>query len=186
MVTRFWLEHQLQLFCESGGKPNPNFRSRSDTNLCLSWRPFCFSLFHPLHSDIDECQENNGGCDHFCRNTVGSFECSCQKGHKLLTDERSCQGQWLTAVDHTGSLCVISPAIRLRVSPIRPEHTQRQWAFEFGVPLVLFTLFLFISFSGTMQETLWQVSITRYRYVAYRVPSQEYIASPVPVQAFQL
>ncbi|KAF0029532.1 hypothetical protein F2P81_018637 [Scophthalmus maximus] len=41
--------------------------------------------------DIDECQENNGGCDHFCRNTVGSFECSCQKGHKLLTDERTCQ-----------------------------------------------------------------------------------------------
>ncbi|CAF92403.1 unnamed protein product, partial [Tetraodon nigroviridis] len=41
--------------------------------------------------DIDECLENNGGCDHFCRNTVGSFECSCQKGHKLLTDERTCQ-----------------------------------------------------------------------------------------------
>uniref|UniRef100_A0A673WHR2 Signal peptide, CUB and EGF-like domain-containing protein 2 n=1 Tax=Salmo trutta TaxID=8032 RepID=A0A673WHR2_SALTR len=34
---------------------------------------------------------NNGGCDHFCKNTVGSFECSCQKGHKLLTDERTCQ-----------------------------------------------------------------------------------------------
>ncbi|XP_056441564.1 signal peptide, CUB and EGF-like domain-containing protein 1, partial [Gadus chalcogrammus] len=42
-------------------------------------------------ADIDECLENNGGCDHFCRNTVGSFECSCQKGHKLLTDERTCQ-----------------------------------------------------------------------------------------------
>ncbi|KAK1790360.1 hypothetical protein P4O66_014256, partial [Electrophorus voltai] len=41
--------------------------------------------------DIDECLENNGGCDHLCRNTVGSFECSCQKGHKLLTNERTCQ-----------------------------------------------------------------------------------------------
>ncbi|KAG8142775.1 hypothetical protein E2320_005977 [Naja naja] len=41
--------------------------------------------------DIDECLVNNGGCDHFCRNTVGSFECSCQKGYKLLTDERTCQ-----------------------------------------------------------------------------------------------
>ncbi|XP_068046771.1 signal peptide, CUB and EGF-like domain-containing protein 1 isoform X5 [Anomalospiza imberbis] len=40
---------------------------------------------------IDECLVNNGGCDHFCRNTVGSFECSCQKGYKLLTDERTCQ-----------------------------------------------------------------------------------------------
>ncbi|KAF7237649.1 Signal peptide, CUB and EGF-like domain-containing protein 1 [Varanus komodoensis] len=43
-------------------------------------------------TDIDECMVNNGGCDHFCRNTVGSFECSCQKGYKLLTDERTCQG----------------------------------------------------------------------------------------------
>uniref|UniRef100_A0A673WSI2 Signal peptide, CUB and EGF-like domain-containing protein 2 n=1 Tax=Salmo trutta TaxID=8032 RepID=A0A673WSI2_SALTR len=45
------------------------------------------------HRPVNECQEafNNGGCDHFCKNTVGSFECSCQKGHKLLTDERTCQ-----------------------------------------------------------------------------------------------
>lgn len=43
-------------------------------------------------TDIDECQSNNGGCDHFCKNTVGSFDCSCRKGFKLLTDEKSCQG----------------------------------------------------------------------------------------------
>lgn len=28
-----------------------------------------------------------------CRNTVGSFECSCKKGYKLLINERSCQGK---------------------------------------------------------------------------------------------
>lgn len=44
-------------------------------------------------ADINECLANNGGCDHFCRNTVGSFECGCRKGYKLLTDERSCQGE---------------------------------------------------------------------------------------------
>lgn len=43
--------------------------------------------------DIDECRLNNGGCDHICRNTVGSFECSCKKGYKLLINERSCQGE---------------------------------------------------------------------------------------------
>lgn len=59
--------------------------------MCLFQPSPCFAL-----PDIDECLENNGGCDHFCRNTVGSFECSCQKGHKLLTDERTCQGQWRT------------------------------------------------------------------------------------------
>ncbi|CAI5763386.1 peptide, CUB and EGF-like domain-containing 2 isoform X1 [Podarcis lilfordi] len=44
-----------------------------------------------LLMDIDECQASNGGCDHFCRNTIGSFDCSCKKGYKLLTDEKSCQ-----------------------------------------------------------------------------------------------
>ncbi|EMP38306.1 DENN domain-containing protein 5A [Chelonia mydas] len=44
-----------------------------------------------LIMDIDECQASNGGCDHFCKNTVGSFDCSCKKGFKLLTDEKSCQ-----------------------------------------------------------------------------------------------
>lgn len=43
--------------------------------------------------DIDECELQNGGCEHFCRNTIGSFECNCRKGFKLLTDERSCQGR---------------------------------------------------------------------------------------------
>lgn len=43
-------------------------------------------------ADIDECEHQNGGCEHFCRNTIGSFECNCRKGFKLLTDERTCQG----------------------------------------------------------------------------------------------
>ncbi|KAK9525284.1 hypothetical protein VZT92_016009 [Zoarces viviparus] len=62
--------------------------------IILEWMPLdgCATPGPELrYHDIDECQENNGGCDHFCRNTVGSFECSCQKGHKLLTDERTCQ-----------------------------------------------------------------------------------------------
>lgn len=25
---------------------------------------------------------------------MGSFECSCRKGYKLLINERSCQGKW--------------------------------------------------------------------------------------------
>lgn len=48
---------------------------------------------HLFPTDIDECELHNGGCEHFCRNTIGSFECNCKKGFKLLTDERSCQGR---------------------------------------------------------------------------------------------
>lgn len=53
-----------------------------------------FRVFWFLFKDIDECRLNNGGCDHVCRNTVGSFECSCKKGYKLLTNERTCQGRY--------------------------------------------------------------------------------------------
>ncbi|KAK8374656.1 hypothetical protein O3P69_011708 [Scylla paramamosain] len=31
-------------------------------------------------TDRDECQVNNGGCEHSCKNTVGSFMCCCSPG----------------------------------------------------------------------------------------------------------
>lgn len=71
----------------------------TDLNQSCSFVSRCialmFSFLFPitlLSADIDECRLNNGGCDHVCRNTVGSFECSCKKGYKLLTNERTCQG----------------------------------------------------------------------------------------------
>lgn len=72
--------------------------------------PWSLSLLpSPTSSDINECLMNNGGCDHFCRNTVGSFECGCQKGHKLLTDERTCQGEHPpTRAQQAQSLAVVS------------------------------------------------------------------------------
>jgi len=58
-------------------------------------------------TDIDECQSNNGGCDHFCKNTVGSFDCSCRKGFKLLTDEKSCQGMYAGEAVKVGQISVV-------------------------------------------------------------------------------
>uniref|UniRef100_A0A672MQD3 Signal peptide, CUB and EGF-like domain-containing protein 2 n=1 Tax=Sinocyclocheilus grahami TaxID=75366 RepID=A0A672MQD3_SINGR len=80
----------------------------------LSLRPMIYVLQCDLVllclSDIDECELHNGGCDHYCRNTIGSFECNCRKGFKLLTDERSCQDIdecfFERTCDHT---CVNSP-----------------------------------------------------------------------------
>ncbi|XP_037546001.1 growth arrest-specific protein 6 [Nematolebias whitei] len=35
--------------------------------------------------DVDECVEkNNGGCDHMCNNTVGSYHCFCHEGYALV------------------------------------------------------------------------------------------------------
>lgn len=33
--------------------------------------------------DVDECSRRNGGCDHGCNNTLGSYRCSCHHGYML-------------------------------------------------------------------------------------------------------
>ena len=37
--------------------------------------------YEPCEVDVDECAENNGGCDETCTNTDGSFYCSCRPGY---------------------------------------------------------------------------------------------------------
>ena len=59
-------------------------------------------------TDINECQHNNGNCDHSCTNTNGSYVCSCNMGYELSPDGHTCTGKqhsdsrlWLqyTAID---------------------------------------------------------------------------------------
>jgi len=42
--------------------------------------------------DTDECLQNNGGCNHICNNTDGSYQCLCRKGYFLTEDNRTCEG----------------------------------------------------------------------------------------------
>ena len=43
--------------------------------------------------DIDECNLDNGGCEHLCLNTIGSYDCSCFIGYTLLPLNRhNCSG----------------------------------------------------------------------------------------------
>nr|XP_037270267.1 tolloid-like protein 1 [Rhipicephalus microplus] len=41
--------------------------------------------------DKDECAHNNGGCQHICKNTVGSYMCTCQNGFVLHPNEHDCK-----------------------------------------------------------------------------------------------
>ena len=43
-------------------------------------------------SDVDECSIANGGCEHECINTEGSFYCDCRGGHELMSDNQTCEG----------------------------------------------------------------------------------------------
>ena len=49
-------------------------------------------LYPFLSVEVNECLDNNGGCDDTCTNTDGSFECSCPPGFRLASDERTCNG----------------------------------------------------------------------------------------------
>ena len=50
-----------------------------------------------VFTDEDECAIENGGCEQICTNSVGSFQCSCEGGHKLAPDGKACIeiGQWV-------------------------------------------------------------------------------------------
>lgn len=39
---------------------------------------------------MDECSVNNGGCQHECIDTLGSYMCKCQKDFVLHTDGHNC------------------------------------------------------------------------------------------------
>ena len=43
-------------------------------------------------TDINECDEGNGGCSHECVNIIASFYCTCDEGYELKRDRRTCSG----------------------------------------------------------------------------------------------
>ena len=47
------------------------------------------------HSDINECNSNNGGCSGTCHNTAGGYYCTCSTGYSLNNDQHGCTGKIL-------------------------------------------------------------------------------------------
>ena len=63
-------------------------------NMIIQFRLLvCTWNFHS--SDINECDSENGDCEHICHNTEGSFYCTCHSGYQLNSDERTCTGNTL-------------------------------------------------------------------------------------------
>ncbi|XP_063851508.1 protein tolkin-like [Scylla paramamosain] len=42
-------------------------------------------------TDKDECAIDNGGCQHVCKNTIGSYVCSCSNGFTLHENAHDCK-----------------------------------------------------------------------------------------------
>ena len=49
-----------------------------------------------IYSDIDECANENAGCNHLCINEYGSYHCQCRDGYTLALDAHSCFGKAIT------------------------------------------------------------------------------------------
>lgn len=88
--TDMFIKHGL--FC--GSKLPPPITSdgnslritfRSDTSIQKTG--FAAVFF----ADLDECAVNNGGCQHDCINTVGSYVCTCHNGFVLHENQRDCK-----------------------------------------------------------------------------------------------
>ncbi|KAI4876796.1 hypothetical protein NFI96_009177, partial [Prochilodus magdalenae] len=39
---------------------------------------------------VDECLDNNGGCQQICLNNIGSYECQCKEGFFLSDNQHTC------------------------------------------------------------------------------------------------
>ena len=52
----------------------------------------CFFFYHEI--DINECDVHNGGCQHTCTNSDGSYSCSCNDGYTLDVDDEGCSRKW--------------------------------------------------------------------------------------------
>ena len=49
-----------------------------------------------MNLDVNECEISNGGCQHQCRNTNGSYLCQCKGGFFLDSNGKTCIGKFVT------------------------------------------------------------------------------------------
>lgn len=60
---------------------------------------FCaFMILLLITVDIDECREGSHSCDQHCRNTLGSYTCSCNLGYLLDANGHTCNGECKSTV----------------------------------------------------------------------------------------
>ncbi|XP_019738362.1 bone morphogenetic protein 1-like isoform X2 [Hippocampus comes] len=64
-----------------------NLRVEFKSDNTVSKRGFKAHFF----SDMDECSQENGGCQHECVNTMGSYRCQCRSGYMLHDNKRDCK-----------------------------------------------------------------------------------------------
>ncbi|XP_034566354.1 bone morphogenetic protein 1-like isoform X2 [Notolabrus celidotus] len=82
-----------------------NMRIEFKSDNTVSKRGFKAHFF----SDIDECSKENGGCQHECVNTFGSYSCQCRSGFMLHDNKHDCKEAGCDHVVNTVSGTISSP-----------------------------------------------------------------------------
>ncbi|KAM7304337.1 tolloid-like protein 1 [Ixodes scapularis] len=75
-------------------------------------------------TDKDECAHSNGGCQHICKNTVGSYSCACQNGFVLHPNRHDCKEGGATTT-HLGSLVSLHHGYYHRLHRHHHHHHHR-------------------------------------------------------------
>ena len=65
--------------------------SNQDHKIFLCSYLICCDMI--IYLDVNECEMLNGGCQHQCRNTNGSYLCQCNDGFLLNGNGRTCTGK---------------------------------------------------------------------------------------------
>uniref|UniRef100_A0A4W3GLI9 Metalloendopeptidase n=1 Tax=Callorhinchus milii TaxID=7868 RepID=A0A4W3GLI9_CALMI len=60
-------------------------------------------------SDKDECSKDNGGCQHECINTIGSYVCQCRNGFVLHENKHDCKEAECEHQIHSATGVITSP-----------------------------------------------------------------------------
>ncbi|CAG5867410.1 unnamed protein product [Menidia menidia] len=82
-----------------------NMRIEFKSDNTVSKRGFKAHFF----SDIDECSKANGGCQHECVNTFGSYSCQCRSGFMLHDNKHDCKEAGCDHVISSASGTISSP-----------------------------------------------------------------------------
>uniref|UniRef100_A0A8C5C907 Metalloendopeptidase n=1 Tax=Gadus morhua TaxID=8049 RepID=A0A8C5C907_GADMO len=82
-----------------------NMRIEFKSDNTVSKRGFKAQFF----SDKDECSKENGGCQHECVNTFGSYSCQCRSGFVLHENKHDCKEAGCDHVLNSASGTITSP-----------------------------------------------------------------------------
>uniref|UniRef100_A0A5S6QUS0 Fibropellin-1 n=1 Tax=Trichuris muris TaxID=70415 RepID=A0A5S6QUS0_TRIMR len=89
-------------------------------------------------SDVNECEEDNGGCEHLCINLPGGHECACKPGYELFTKN----GQNDVFVHRKETGLRLQDTIRLNKSCL-PRSCPPLWPPEDGLLVASTTQFFY-------------------------------------------